>query len=58
MIYMKEQLVIRMKKNQIFFILYFKLNCIDKNSYLTAIEINNADDLLLKVILVMLCKFF
>jgi hypothetical protein len=26
MIYMKEQLVIRMKKNQIFFILYFKLN--------------------------------
>jgi hypothetical protein len=26
MMYMKEQLVIRMKKNQIFFILYFKLN--------------------------------
>ena len=55
---MKEQLVIRMKKNQIFFILYFKLNCIVKAAFLTPIEINNADDLLLKVILVMLCKFF
>jgi hypothetical protein len=30
MMYMKEQLVIRMKKNQIFFILYFKLNYIVK----------------------------
>ncbi len=30
MIYMKEQLVIRMKKNQIFFILDFKLNYINK----------------------------
>ncbi len=44
-------------KNQIFFILDFKLNGIDKNSYLTAIQIDYADDLSLKVILVMLCKF-
>jgi len=33
MIYMKEQLVIRMKKNQIFFILYFKLNYIVKAAF-------------------------
>ena len=33
MIYMKEQLVIRMKKNQIFFILYFKLNYSIKEAF-------------------------
>ena len=33
MIYMKEQLVIRIKKNQIFFILYFKLNYIVKEAF-------------------------
>ena len=54
---MKKQLVIEMIKNQIFFILDIKLNYINKNTDLTAIQVDYADDLLLKVILVMLCKF-
>jgi hypothetical protein len=46
-----------MIKNQIFFILDFKLNYINKNTDLTAIQIDYADDLLPEFIFVMLCKF-
>ena len=34
------------------------MNYSDKEVLSTTIEVNNADDLLLKAILVMLCKFF